>query len=172
MSDADKLPPDGETRWFACHTKPRCEKKFADLLTALRWEHYLPLVEKTHRYEGRLRTFTTPLFNGYVFVKIPAEQKALAYQRQLVVRTLPVEDETIFLKQLADIRALITAGIELTIKPLLKKGVKVRVAQGPLLGIEATIENPEKDNGIIISMDVLQQGLHVAIPLTHLEILP
>ena len=168
----DNPPPAGETRWFACHTKPRCEKKFADLLAALRWEHYLPLVEKTHRYEGRLRTFTSPLFNGYVFAKIPAEQKALLYQRQLVVRTLPVDDETIFLKQLDAIRALIAAGVELTIKPLLKKGVKVRVTQGPLLGVEATIENPEKDDGIIISMDVLQQGLHVAIPFDHLEILP
>ena len=30
---AETLPTFLEPRWFACHTKPRCEKKFAALLT-------------------------------------------------------------------------------------------------------------------------------------------
>ena len=30
--------------WFVCHTKPRCEKKFAALMSAEHFEHYLPLL--------------------------------------------------------------------------------------------------------------------------------
>jgi transcription antitermination factor NusG len=161
-----------EIQWFACHTRPRCEKKFAALLAAENWEHYLPLVEKKHRYGTRDRVHTRPLFTGYVFAKIPLEDKARAYQQQLIVRTLPVLDEPVFLAQIESVRALIASGIEFTLKPLLKRGTKVRVISGPLYGTLATVEDPAKNAGIIVSMDILQQGLLVPIALENLEILP
>ena len=36
--------------WLVCHTKPRCEKKFAALLQAEKFEHYLALVQSVRRY--------------------------------------------------------------------------------------------------------------------------
>ena len=48
--------------WLVCHTRPRCEKKFAALMRAEAFEHYLPLVSSTRRYGTRNRTFTKPLY--------------------------------------------------------------------------------------------------------------
>lgn len=44
------LPDFAEPRWFACHTKPRCEKKFAALLKAEKFAHYLPLLQSIRHY--------------------------------------------------------------------------------------------------------------------------
>ncbi len=46
--------------WLVCHTKPRCEKKFAALLAAENFEHYLPLVQSIRRYGQQTKRFTKP----------------------------------------------------------------------------------------------------------------
>ena len=70
---AETLPNFAEPRWFACHTKPRCEKKFAAVLAAEGFPHYLPLVPSVRRYRDQTKRFTKPLFPGYVFAEIPPE---------------------------------------------------------------------------------------------------
>ena len=57
-------PPAAEAAWLVCHTKPRCEKKFAALLSAKKFEHYLPLVQSVRRYAQQTKKFTKPLFPG------------------------------------------------------------------------------------------------------------
>src|ERR1019366_3127744 len=53
-----------EAPWFVCHTKPRCEKKFAALLAAEKFEHYLPLVLSERHYPKQVKRFSKPLFPG------------------------------------------------------------------------------------------------------------
>lgn len=158
--------------WWVCHTKPRCEKKFATLLSAERMAHYLPVVTSVKRYGNRERAFTKPLFPSYVFARVPLERKARIYQLDLLVRTLPVEHEVRFLAQLADVQRVISSGFETTLHPLYKKGAPVRVMGGPLRGLEGVIDDPANPRGIIVEVDVLQQGLHIAVPLSDLKILP
>jgi transcription antitermination factor NusG len=159
-------------RWFVCHTRPRCEKKFASLLEADRCEHYLPLVTSTRRYGPRIRRFTKPLFPGYVFAHVALETKRRIYQQDLLVRAIPVEDEAKFLRQLDNVRALVASGLELNVTPLVKRGTRVRVAGGPLWGVEGVVDDPTHPTGVVVAVDVLQQGLHVKIPLEDLEPLP
>ena len=85
-ASAEKPPPDAGAAWFVCHTKPRCEKKFAALMRAERFEHYLPLVDSVRRYAQQTKRFTKPLFPGYVFARIPVDRKARVYQQDLLAR--------------------------------------------------------------------------------------
>ena len=77
-----------EHYWLVCHTKPRCEKKFAALMKAENFEHYLALVKSVRHYAQQTKSFTKPLFPGYVFAKIPVEQKARIYQQDLLARAI------------------------------------------------------------------------------------
>jgi len=43
---------------------------------------------------------------------------------------------------------------------------------GPLHGLEGVIDNPANPKGIILSVDVLQQGLLVKVPAANLRPLP
>jgi transcriptional antiterminator RfaH len=167
----DSPAPAGEA-WFVCHTKPRCEKKFAALLAAERTEHYLALTTTVHHYAQQTKRFSKPLFPGYVFARIVLERKARIYQQDLLARAIPVADEVSFLAQLGQVRAMVASGYELTVMPLLVRGRRVRVVGGPLHGLEGFVDDPANPHGIVLSVDVLRQGLLVRVPVEHLVVLP
>ena len=70
------LSPPGEA-WFACHTRPRCEKKFSALMTAERFEHYLPLVESVRRNRAEGVIFAMASFCDPALLDRPMLQKVL-----------------------------------------------------------------------------------------------
>ena len=166
------LPDFAEPTWFVCHTKPRCEKKFAALLAMENFEHYLPLVQSVRHYGTQVKKFTKPLFPGYVFTHVTPEKKTRLYQQDLLVRAMTVENEAVFLRQLADVKLICASGLEASLRPLLKKGTRVRVLGGPLKGLEGFVDDPANPRGIVVSVDVLQQGLLVHLPLESLKLLP
>jgi transcription antitermination factor NusG len=155
--------------WLVCHTRPRCEKKFAALMRAEGFEHYLPLVSSARRYGTRTRTFTKPLFTGYVFAAVPAELKSRIYQQELLARAIAVPEREKFLRQLEEVRLLVASGLDLSVRPLLRKGKRARIKAGPLYGLIGIVENPDAPRGIIVAVDVLQQGVLVTVPVEHLE---
>lgn len=157
--------------WLVCHTKPRCEKKFAALMAAEKFEHYLALVKSVRHYAQQTKSFFKPLFPGYVFAKVPAEQKARIYQQDLLARAITVTDEAKFLRQLADVKSIVDSGFEFSVMPLFTKGRAVKIIGGPLYGLEGFVDDPTNPQGVVISVDVLQQGLLVKVPVEHLRVL-
>lgn len=158
--------------WLVCHTKPRREKKFAALLGAENLEHYLPLTESVRRYGRQTKRFTKPLFPGYVFTRLGAGQQARIFQQDLLARTIPVEDEEKFLQQLHEVKRIVASGYELSVLPLLTRGRSVRILGGALHGLEGFIDDPSNPRGVVLSVDVLRQGLLVKVPAENLHLLP
>src|ERR1035437_3454857 len=101
--------------WLVCHTRPRCEKKFAALMAAEKFEDYFSLVQSGGRYAQQGKKFNKALFPGYVFAKVPVESKARVYQQDLLARAIIVEDEAKFLRQLADVKTIVASGLELSV---------------------------------------------------------
>lgn len=168
---AQHLPDFSEPRWFVCHTKPRCEKKFSALLTRENFPHQLPLIQSVRRYGTQKKTFTKPLFPSYVFARLEPERKTRIYQQDLLVRALLIENEVVFLRQLEAVKLICASGLEAALHPLIKKGTHVKVRGGPLHGLEGYVDDPTNPQGIIVSVDVLQQGLLVRLPLESLQLL-
>ena len=161
-----------DEHWLVCHTKPRCEKKFAALMEAENFVHYLPLVDSVRHYAKSTKRFTKPLFAGYVFAKVPLTLKARIYQQELIVRAIGVDDEAKFLRQIDDVRALITSGLTLSLYPLIKRGARAKIIGGPLRGVEGVIDDPANPKGVVVVVDVLQQGVLVKVPLEDIEAIP
>ena len=158
---------------MVCHTKPRCEKKFAALMVAEKLEHYLPLVESVRRYAQQTKRFTKPLFPGYVFARVPIEQKARIYQQELIARRHARRGRGgVSPRQLGEVKTMIASGYELTVRPLLTRGRRVRVVGGALHGLEGFVDDPANPRGIVLSVDVLRQGLLVKVPVENLVVLP
>lgn len=163
---------DTAVQWFVCHTKPRREKKFSSLLSSEEVEHYLPLYESVRRYGQKTKRFTKPLFPGYVFAHIVLAHKSRVFQQELVTRLIPVTNEALFLKQMEAVRTLIASSMDITLRPMLARGTRVRVVAGPLWGLEGVVDNPANPQGIVVAVDVLRQGLHVRLPSDYVEPLP
>src|SRR5215211_2634080 len=60
-----------ESKWYAVYTKPRWEKKVADLLTRKQIENYCPLNKVKRQWSDRKKIVMEPLFQSYVFVRVP-----------------------------------------------------------------------------------------------------
>lgn len=178
LAEALPVPPSSsqsdvdQSTWFVCHTKPRCEKKFAALMIAERFQHYLPLVQSIRKYRQQTKRFTKPLFPGYVFACVPLERKPRIFQQDLLARVISVDDVPRFLRQLDDVRAIVASGYELSVLPLLTRGRRVKIVGGPLHGLEGFVDDPSNPHGVVLSVDVLQQGLLVKLPAENLQVLP
>lgn len=168
MSIVSQTAP-SDYRWLVCHTKPRCEKKFAALLSAAGFVHYLPLIESVRRYASGEKRFSKPLFPGYVFAQVPLSRQKRVYEQQLLVRTLTVDDERTFLAQLEQVKQTLSAGVTVALKPLLNRGRPVRISSGGLRGIEGVVEDADHPDEVVIKVDVLQQGLLVKVPVEHIQ---
>jgi transcription antitermination factor NusG len=64
--------------WYALYTKPRWEKKVADLLSAKNIETYCPVNRVYRQWSDRKKMITVPLLTCYVFVKVDEKQQLLA----------------------------------------------------------------------------------------------
>ena len=81
-------------------------------------------------------------------------------------------DEALFLRQLADVKALVASGFELSVMPLITKGRRVRILGGPLHGLEGFVDDPTNPRGVVLSVDVLRQGVLVRVPADQIQPLP
>jgi len=61
------LPP---RKWYAIYTRPRWEKKVAELLTRKEITNYCPLNKVKKQWADRKKIVYEPLFTSYVFVNI------------------------------------------------------------------------------------------------------
>lgn len=61
--------------WYAVYTKPRWEKKVAELLTRKKIENYCPLNKVVRQWHDRKKMIEEPLFTSYVFVCITAAEQ-------------------------------------------------------------------------------------------------
>jgi transcription antitermination factor NusG len=60
--------------WYAVYTKPKWEKKVAELLTRKKIETYCPLNKVLKQWHDRKKLVEEPLFTSYVFVCVSATE--------------------------------------------------------------------------------------------------
>jgi transcription termination/antitermination protein NusG len=59
-----------DLRWYALYTRPRWEKKVAELLDAKQIENYCPLQKTERNWSDRKKIILEPLFKSYVLVRL------------------------------------------------------------------------------------------------------
>lgn len=70
------------SKWLAVYTKPRWEKKVAELFNKKGLENYCPLIKVQKQWSDRKKIVFEPLISSYVFVNIEENQ-------QITVRETP-----------------------------------------------------------------------------------
>ncbi len=128
--------------WYAVYTKPRWEKKVAQLLTKSGIQNYCPLNKVLKQWHDRKKWVEEPLFTSYVFVCLtPAEQAqvrktagVLNFVYWLGKPAVIRNDEIIAIKD------FLTAYKEVRLeKARIKTEDKVQIIYGPLLHQQGTV---------------------------------
>ena len=154
--------PNSEPRWYAACTQPRHEKTVAKFLAAKHIESYLPLHRKVCSWNGRRAEVDLPLFPGYVFVKLPLEQRIKVLESPSVRSFVSFSGKPAALPD-EEIEAL-KASLALRCAepyPFLQTGRRVRIAYGPLQGLQGKILRRKGKLRMIVSVDFLQRSIAV-----------
>ena len=69
-----------EGKWFAVYTRPRWEKRVADLLTKKKIENYCPVNKIDRPWTDRKKTISEPLFTSYVFARLTPQDYVTVMQ--------------------------------------------------------------------------------------------
>ena len=170
------LPPVAQHAWYAVWVRSHFEQDVRDQLSAKGFHTFLPeLPSWSRRADGRL-TFPTPMFPGYLFVR-----EALDKSRYIdllsvhgVVRILedgwprltPVPDA-----EIDALQRIVAADVPVHPCAHLRDGMRVRVLDGPLAGIEGLfVQGAPAKGRLVVSVGVL--GRSIAVEMDPCDVAP
>jgi len=164
-----------EQNWYAVHVRSRHEFKVFERLSQTGKEVFLPVVERQKKWKDRKKTVAFPLFSGYLFVHVSksSHDRMFVLKTKGVVRflgTIPGEPEPVPEEQIISLKRLVASKEELDPYPYLKEGQRVRVKSGPLAGVEGILAQKKDRHMLVLSVDILQQGVSVKIEAGDVEV--
>lgn len=156
--------------WFVLHTKSRQEKILAADLSAMDIPHFLPLARQYRQYGGRRVTIEEPLFPGYLFLRGTRDHAFAADRTKRVARIIPVSDQKRLEWELSNLHRALGSDCPFAPYPYLRKGVRVEVASGPLMGLQGVIEDRSgRANRLILQVDMLGSAVSLEVDGALLE---
>jgi len=176
VSDNPPILPQGVSslldlpgKWHIAHTKARFEKAFAWDLVAAGIGYFLPMMPRIRFSGGRKRTVLMPLFTSYVFFAGDSQSRVKALTTNRLCQVLPVVDQATFVAELRTIEQAINGQVPLDPYPFVAIGKRVRIAAGPLMGMEGVVVERSKMARVVLQVSVLGQGASVQIDADVLE---
>lgn len=129
-------------KWLAVYTKPRWEKKVAQLLTQKGVETYCPLNKVRRKWSDRVKLVEEPLFKSYVFVRISEEERTPVRMTDGVINfvywdgkpAIVKDKEILLIRRFLDDHENVQL-VQMELQP----GQQVRIIAGPLMDHEGKI---------------------------------
>jgi len=161
-------------KWYAIYTRPRWEKKVAQLLTEKGIENYCPLNKVRRKWSDRIKTVEEPLFKSYVFVKVNDLGRAPVRMTPGVVNFVYWNGKPAVIrdKEIAAIRRFLDEyeAVEV-VKMELQPEQRVRVVAGPMMDREGRVLEV-KHKTARICIDSLGYMLIASIDKSKLVVVP
>ncbi len=160
--------------WYAVHVRSRHEFKVVDRLSMKDIETFLPAVDRVSKWKDRKKTVAFPLFPGYVFVHTTRDAPSLLRVLKVagvvrIICTLPGEPDPIPDDQILALKKLIENKEALDPYPYLSEGQRVIIKKGPLAGVEGILVEKLDKHILVLSVDVLRQGVALTISASEVE---
>lgn len=153
-----------EAKWYAIYTCPRHEKMVQQQLDAKTVDCYLPLYQSLRRWNDRKALIDLPLFPGYLFVRIPLSARLRVLTVPGVVRIVSFNGKPASLTN-EEIQAIKTS-VSLHAAepyPYLAEGKRIRIAAGPLKGLEGVVMRRKNKLRAVISVHSIMQSYAVEL---------
>ena len=162
-----------DSQWYAVYTRSRHEKTVASKLKEKNIEVFLPLRKVLRRWKDRRKEIEVPLFNGYVFVRIPLTDRLHILKTPGVVQILSEGNKPVPIpeEQIESIQLLVTSGLKYDPYPYLDLGRDVLIKRGPLQGIVGKIVDKKKSarHTLIISIDLIKRSVSIEVDVLDIE---
>jgi transcription antitermination factor NusG len=157
------LSPRSEPRWYAVRVRSNFERNVSIILEHKGVERFVPTYQSRRMWADRVKTLELPLFPGYVFCRIPLEERNLVVTIDGVVglvgagrQPIPVSET-----EIEAIRTIVQSGAPAEPWPFLRIGQTVRVNHGSLSGLEGILTRVKNSWRLVISVVLLERSVAV-----------
>src|SRR5256885_5445994 len=158
--------------WHVLWTKSNFEQLVHDQLAGRGFETFLPKINVWSRRAGQRQLVRRPMFPGYLFLRNPLDKDTYIEVRKargLVTvlgetweRPAVVPD-----RETASGLALSESDLPSIPYPYLREGMRVRIASGPLAGVQGILERRKAEKGfLVLSVDLLSRSVAVEVDCT------
>jgi transcription antitermination factor NusG len=156
------IPPEGQ-RWTVVRTKPRREKKLADYAARSLIQYYLPQIKHKRKYQRRKVVTTVPMFPGYIFMVLSAEERQTIAITGMAAQFIYVNLQEELLDDLSHLFGATQKKVPMENVMWLSKGLEVEITSGALKGTRGIIESHDKISEVRLQVDILRQAVMVKI---------
>jgi transcriptional antiterminator RfaH len=154
--------------WYVVHTKVRQEQTACENLARQGYMVYMPRIKILKRSRGRQQAQQEPMFPRYIFVQPGSDAHSIAPVRSTLGVTSivrfgqePAVMRPAILKSIREFEARRNEASDQDISPF-QPGERVRVADGPLTGLEGLISDVSQDR-VVVLMQLLGQDTRVSL---------
>lgn len=156
--------------WKAAYIRQHHEKSVARQLEGHGVECFLPLyTQQRHWSNNRNPILEMPLFPNYLFVRVSAQSRVQVLKAPGVI---DIVGRNLTTDRIANEEIeILRSGLHLR-KPephLFALGERVRIAGGPLSGLEGVVLRQKSSVRIVITVPLIQQSVSVEIAAAELE---
>lgn len=158
-----------EPRWFAIYTKFKCEKFVSDLLRKKNIEAYVPVINRTKRYERKIKHYQIPLINCYVFVCITQKEYLQVLETEYVLKFLrqgkdllaiPFQEIQTLKRVAGDVEEIEASSVQDFIP-----GEQVEVIAGTLTGLQGKVISKSGKKSFVVELENIGFQLRINIDL-------
>ncbi len=124
-------------KWLAIYSRPRWEKKVAQLLTEKGFESYCPLNKVRRKWSDRVKTVEEPLFKSYVFVKVNDVDRTEVRMTPGVINFVYLEGKPAVVREreINAIKSFLNEYENVELSPMaVELKQRVKITGGPLMG--------------------------------------
>lgn len=163
MSETEKISQ--SAFWYAAYTSANHEKRVAEQLVQKGIENFLPLYESVRRWKDRRVRLQMPLFPGYVFVRLPLNEKLKVLQVAGVAQLVGFGDRPVSLpdEEMESLRRGARGEMRMEPHPYLTEGRRVRIMRGPLTGMEGILVRKKGSMRLVLSIDLIMRSIVVDV---------
>jgi transcriptional antiterminator RfaH len=160
-------------RWYVVQTQPHKDHGVVSQLLAQNFRPFLPQMLRTVRHARKMRTVRTPLFPGYVFVRLDLDRDrwrsvngTFGVVRLIMNGDLPAPAPVGVVEALqagCDRHGTLANGVNLAV------GAKVRIILGPLADSLGVIDRLDENGRVRVLIDLMNCQVPVRLPRSALR---
>ncbi len=160
-------------KWYVLFVRSNQEKQVAQHLSSRLIDHFLPLHESVHQWKDRKVKLASPLFPGYVFVRLALVDRLKALLVPNVVNLVGTANtpSVVADEEIDWIRRGVTYG-KAAPHEFLNAGDAVVIQSGPMAGMEGIFVRSLNGARVLIRLHSISRAFAVEVDREWLEVAP
>jgi len=161
-----------EKKWFAIYTKYRAEKFVVEQLQKKEIEAYVPLLQRTKKYDRKIKTYEIPLINSYAFVCISKDEYVKVLETQHVIHFVKQRQNLISIPQreMELMKRIVGEKFQVSLyENAFCEGKKVEVISGSLTGLKGILLEVRGKKSVVVELDQIGYQLQLEIDVNLLR---